>query len=31
VEIDGGYLYFSDNYGWWPTRFALVERGGVRR
>ena len=26
VEIDGGYLFFEDNYGWWPTRFALVER-----
>jgi hypothetical protein len=30
VEVDGGYLFFADNYGWWPTRFALVEREGVR-
>lgn len=26
LEIDGGYLYFADNYGWWPTRFILITR-----
>jgi len=31
AEIDGGYLFwpepgFPGGYGWWPTRFALVER-----
>ncbi len=26
VEIDGGYVFFEDDYGWWPGRFALEER-----
>jgi hypothetical protein len=30
AEIHGGYVFFKDYYGWWPTRFALVERDGVR-
>ena len=25
-EIDGGYVFFSDDYGWGPARFALVSR-----
>ncbi len=26
VEVDCGYVFFDDDYGWWPTRFALVSR-----
>lgn len=26
LEIDGGYVYFADDYGWWPTRFSLIKR-----
>jgi len=32
TDVDCGYLFLDkDEYGWWPTRFALVERNGVRR
>lgn len=26
VEVDGGYIFFDDDYGWWPTRFVLIYR-----